>query len=167
MHWSGFRKSAVNNKKHISSAAIIAYLYCTVSSAICQKFYFSLWPRSCEWATQLHSPRPLPRHVHSIMWPMTSCRLSHLSPTRCIAPSLVVHNSSWATWRITWKKVLSFVCLRRVFCVHSHSAVCVQTVCVIKGYVTALINYSPMAITLSPLNSYLIPDYLKVGHSPM
>lgn len=54
------------------------------------------WPRSCEWAIQLHSPRPLPRHVHSIMWPMTSWRLSHLSPTRCIIPSLVVHTSSWA-----------------------------------------------------------------------
>lgn len=57
---------------------------------------FSHWPRSCEWATQLHSPRPFPRQVHCIMWPRTSCCLSHLSPTRCITPSLVVHNSSWA-----------------------------------------------------------------------
>lgn len=53
-------------------------------------------PLSCEKAMQLHSPRPLPTHVQRIMWPRTSWRLSHWSPTRYITPSPVVHTSSLA-----------------------------------------------------------------------
>ncbi|KAG7255427.1 hypothetical protein CRUP_013514 [Coryphaenoides rupestris] len=43
----------------------------------------------------------LGRTVQRIMWPRTSCRLSHWSPTRYITPSLVVHTSSWSGDRAT------------------------------------------------------------------
>lgn len=84
---------------------------------------FAVWPRSCEWATQLHSPRPLPKHVHSIMCPMISWRLSHLSPTRCIIPSLVVHNSSWATEIREGKKWNQILCVLAVSC-FLHLCIC-------------------------------------------
>lgn len=55
---------------------------------------------------QAHSPRPLPTHVHRIMWPK-SCCLSHWSPMRYMTPSLVVQISSWAVWKRIKKYLLN------------------------------------------------------------